>query len=73
MFGIIEKIDKAVELKQKCTVIDKMGKYLHGMISDSWVRVSGGKMRGKIVMASDERGQVEIDANDILDIILTGP
>ena len=70
MFGVIERIDKAIETKQKCTVIDKMGKFLHGTITDSWVRVSGAKMRGKITLASDERGTVEIDANDIADVLL---
>jgi hypothetical protein len=71
MFSIIEKIDKAVETKQKCTLIDKMGKYFHGTINDSWVRVSGGKMRGKVRFASDEKGEIEVDANDILDLLLT--
>ena len=27
------------------------------------------KMRGKIVFASDEKGSVEIDCNDILDLL----
>jgi hypothetical protein len=70
MFSIVEKIDKALESKSKCTLIDKMGKYLHGTIVDSWVRVSGGKMRGKVVFLSDEKGSVEVDANDILDVVL---
>ncbi len=69
MFGIIEKIDKALESKQKVTLIDKMGRYLHGTVKDSWVRVSGAKLRGKVVFASDEKGEVEIDATDILDIL----
>jgi hypothetical protein len=70
MFGIVEKIDKAMESKQKCTLIDKMGRYYHGILEDSWVRISGGKLRGKVVFSSDEKGQVEIDANDILDVVL---
>lgn len=70
MFGIVEKIDKALESKQKCTLIDKMGKYLHGVVEDSWVRLSGGKLRGKVRFASEEKGEVEVDANDILDIVL---
>ena len=69
MFPLIDKIDKAVELKAKCTLIDKMGTYLHGTITDSWVRVSGGKMRGKITFASEEKGEIEMDVNDILDLI----
>lgn len=68
MFGIIEKIDKALESKEKCTLIDKMGKYFHGVLTDSWVRVSGGKMRGKVRFESEEKGEIEVDCNDILDI-----
>ena len=70
MFPILDKIDKAIESKQKCTLIDKMGLYLHGTLIDSWVRFSGGKLRGKVKFASEEKGEVEVDANDILDIIL---
>jgi len=68
MFGIVEKIDKAMETKTHCVLIDKMGQYLNGTLVDSWVRVSGGKLRGKVVFESSERGRVEVDANDILDI-----
>ncbi len=70
MFALVEKIDKAAETKVKCTLIDKMGHYFHGSIADSWVRLSGGKMRGKVVFASEEKGQIEVDANDILDIVI---
>ena len=73
MFDIIIKIDKAVESKQRETLIDKMGKYLHGTATDSWVRLSGGKIRGKVVFASDEKGEVEVDGNDILDILFPSP
>lgn len=69
MFQIIEKIDRLIESQTKCTLIDKMGKYYHGVISESWVRASGGKLRGKLRFTSEEKGVVEIDANDILDII----
>jgi hypothetical protein len=68
MFPILDKIDKALETKTKCTLMDKMGRYLHGIVTDSWVRFSGGKLRGKIVFESEEKGTLEIDANDILDI-----
>lgn len=68
MFIIVDKIDKALESKVKCTLIDKMGKYHHGVLTDSWVRASGGKMRGKVLFLSEEKGEIEIDANDILDI-----
>ena len=70
MFPVIEKIDKALESKEKCTLIDKMGRYYHGTVLDSWVRLSGGKLRGKVQFQSDEKGQVEVDANDILDLLL---
>ena len=68
MVQIVEKIDKAVETKSRCTLIDKMGRYFHGTLTDSWVRISGGKLRGKIKFTSDEKGELEVDANDILDI-----
>lgn len=69
MFPIVTKIDRALESKEQCRLIDKMGKYLNGTITDSWVRISGGKVRGKLVFQSEERGPVEIDANDVLDIL----
>lgn len=71
MFPVLNKIDRAVESKERCRLIDKMGKYLNGTVTDSWVRLSGGKVRGKVVFLSDEKGQIEIDANDILDILFT--
>lgn len=70
MFPIIEKIDKALESKARCTLIHKMGHYYHGILTDSWVRLSGGKMRGKVRFTSEEKGEIEVDANDILDLIL---
>lgn len=70
MFPILEKIDKALESNTKCTLLDKMGGHFRGILSDSWVRVSGGKLRGKIVFESEEKGQFEMDANDILDLRL---
>ncbi|NQW43954.1 MAG: hypothetical protein HQ462_00950 [Deltaproteobacteria bacterium] len=48
-----------------------MGKFLHGVITDSWVRLSGGKLRGKIVFESKEKGSLEIDANDIFDVVIS--
>jgi hypothetical protein len=69
MFPILTKIDTALEKKLRCRLIDKMGQYLNGTVTDSWVRLSGGKVRGKVVFQSDEKGPVEIDANDILDIL----
>jgi len=69
LYPIVLKIDNAYESKVKVLLIDKMGKHLHGIIEDSWVRVSGGKVRGKIVFNSQEKGKQEIDANDILDLL----
>lgn len=69
MFPVLTKIDQALESKKRCRLIDKMGKYLNGTVTDSWVRLSGGKLRGKVVFQSDEKGPVEIDANDVLDIL----
>ena len=69
MFPILEKIDKALESKGKCTLVDKMGKYFHGTVSDSWIRISGGKLRGKLQFLSEEKGSIEVDANDILDLL----
>lgn len=70
MFQITEKIDKAVETKQKCTLIDKLGKYFHGTVTESWIRVSGGKLRGRLRFMSEEKGEIEVDANDILDLLI---
>ena len=70
MFPILEKIDKALELKSQCTLVNKMGKYFHGTVSDSWIRLSGGKLRGKLQFQSEEKGLIEIDANDILDLLM---
>lgn len=70
MFNILDKIDKALESKGKCTLIDKMGKHYHGTMVDSWVMVSGGKLRGKVKFQSEEKGEVQVDANDILDVLV---
>ena len=70
MFQLIEKIDKALESKAKCTLIDKMGKYFHGTVKDSWIRLSGGKLRGKLEFTSEEKGEIQVDAHDILDLIV---
>lgn len=71
MFLNVDKIDEALLTKANCTIIDKMGKFLHGVITDSWVRLSGGKLRGKIVFESKEKGSLEIDANDIFDVVIS--
>ena len=66
---MVEKIDKAMESKQRCRLFDKVGRCFHGVMADSWVRLSGGKLRGKIRFSSDEKGELELDCNDILDIL----
>ena len=73
MFQLAEKIDKVAETKEKCTLIDKMGRYHRGTVIDSWVRLSGGKLRGKVRFQNEKMVEVELDANDILDIILQNP
>ncbi len=70
MFAIVDKIDKAMETQKKCTLIDKMGRHLHGTVLDTWVMHSGGKLRGKVKFRSEEMGDVEVDANDVLDLIV---
>lgn len=70
MFRVLQNIDKALESKIKCTLIDKMGHFYHGVMTDSWVRMSAGKLRGKVRFNSEEKGEIEVDANDILDVEL---
>ena len=72
MFLIVDKIDRAVESKLKCTLIDKMGKYHEGVFTDSWVRVSGAKLRGKVRFQPEGKVEFELDANDILDVLIRG-
>jgi len=69
VFKLVEKIDRFLEEKTHCTLIDKMGRYYHGHVSDSWVRLSGAKLRGSVKFESKEKGEVEIDVNDILDVV----
>lgn len=69
MFTVLPKIDQALESKKRCRLLDKMGKTYNGTVTDSWVRLSGGKLRGKVIFQSEEKGPVEIDANDVLDIL----
>ncbi len=69
MFKILEKIDRALEDKKRYTLIDKSGRYYHGQLTDSWIRISSGKLRGKLRFLSDERGEIEVDGNDVLDLI----
>ena len=70
MFQFVEKIDKALESKLRVRLVDKQGRFYHGVLTDSWVRYSGGKLRGKVKFNSDEKGEFEIDSNDILTILL---
>lgn len=68
VFELVEKIDQFVESKKRVTLIHKMGFYYHGVLTDTWVRISGVKLRGKVKMESDEKGPIEIEATDILDL-----
>ena len=70
VFFASDNIDKAMESQVKCTLMDKSGRYLHGVVKDTWVRLSAGKLRGKVVFVSEEKGEIEVDANDILDLVL---
>ena len=70
MFPILEKIDIGITTKVRCTLMDKSGRHYHGVFEDSWIRISGGKLRGKAVFISEEKGRIEIEAYDILDILL---
>ena len=72
MFAVLEKIDKALETKAKCTLLNKMGGFYTGIVTDSWIRVSGSKLRGKLIFQSEEDGEMKVDCNDILDIRFTG-
>ncbi len=69
MFPLLEKIDKALESKGKHTLLNKNGKYFHGTVVESWIRISGGKLRGKLQFQSEEKGLIEMDANDVLDLL----
>lgn len=73
MVQLIEKIDKAAESKEKCTLIDKMGRYHRGFVTDSWIRISGGKIRGKLRFQNEKNVEVELDGNDILDLVIQNP
>lgn len=68
MMALVEKIDKAYETKAPCQLVDKLGRHFNGTMVDSWVRLSGGKIRGKVRFLSEEKGEIEVDGNDILDI-----
>ena len=68
MFKLMDNIEKALKCDQ-VTVIDKSGKFHRGQLYDHYVRYSGGKLRGKVrIRLSDSDGEIEVDANDILDI-----
>lgn len=69
MYNLIDKIDQGVATKTRHTLIEKSGRHHHGILVDSWIRISGGKLRGKLVFESEEKGRVEVDAHDILDVL----
>ena len=66
---IISLVEKGLASKNPVTVIDKGGKFLRGDLYDHYVRLSSEKLRGKIrLRLTKDQSEVEIDANDILDI-----
>lgn len=66
---LIEAIEKAQVHKIKLKLMDKMGGCFYGYVIDSWLRIgSGGHLRGKFMFNSDEKGEFELDINDVLDI-----
>ena len=66
---IISLVEKGLASKNPVTVIDKSGKFWRGDLYDHYVRLSADKLRGKIrLRLTKDQSEVEIDANDILDI-----
>lgn len=71
IFKILDLIEKAVSSKKDVTVIGKSGKFLKGILYDHYVRLSADKLRGKIrLRLSQNQTEIEVDANDILDIVI---
>lgn len=69
VFKLLDLIEKGNSSPSGVTVIDKSGKFLRGDLYDHYVRLSADKLRGKIrLRLAKDKSEVEIDANDILDI-----
>ena len=69
IFKLLDLIEKSISSQKDVTVIDKSGKFLRGLLYDHYVRLSADKLRGKIrLRLSKDQSEVEVDANDILDI-----
>ena len=71
MFKLMDNLEKALTCDE-VTVIDKSGNFHRGKLHDHYVRYSGGKLRGKVrIRLSQSDQEIEVDANDILDIRFT--
>ena len=71
VFKLLDLIEKGIASSSEVTVIDKSGKFHRGNLYDHYVRLSADKLRGKIrLKLSKSQTEIEIDANDILDIQL---
>ena len=69
IFKLLDLIEKGTTSPSHVTVIDKSGKFMRGDLFDHYVRLSADKLRGKIRLRLEkDLREVEIDANDILDI-----
>lgn len=71
-FAFVAEIDEMVVSEEAAVsdkepsslIINKLGKFMRGHIVDHNVRVSGGKLRGRIVFLMEGQKK-EVDANDI--------
>lgn len=71
VFKLLDLIEKGMASASFVTVIDKSGKFSRGQLYDHYVRLSADKLRGKIrLRLAKDQSEIEIDANDILDIQL---
>ena len=69
MWSFLETLDELEQSKKPVLIIDKGGDYKRGRIKEHYVRISAGKLRGKIILVKKEnKAEEEIDANDVLDI-----
>jgi len=69
VFKLLDQIEKGINCTAEVVVIDKSGKFLRGDLYDHYVRLSSEKLRGKIrLRLTKDKREIEIDANDILDI-----
>ena len=69
VFKLLDMIERGVSSDKDVTIINKSGRFIKGDLYDHYVRLSADKLRGKIrVRLAKDQQEVEVDANDILDI-----